>query len=241
MYETYAELRRPDRSLQYLWRYFPEDNLLDLLQSSELFFTHLPAFTDRLEGILTERSRTRLFRWFIAHGSTPTIAAREVTEYEKMREHFYANCWHISDHESYLMWKAYADRGYAVRTTFERVQASFDGFSGVIDGGVMDYVDFSRDDVALGNTFTLAMTKDLPYRDEREFRLLFWKPEPRNEQHVALSNGARIPVDLKLLIDEIYVSPFMGEPSAPVQEALRAKDIAWQSSSIHATHVRRVP
>lgn len=232
MYETYSALRRPARSRQHLWRYYSEDRLVDLLNSSELFFTHLPSFTDRLEGVLTNKSHARLLRWYVAHGSAPATAVKEVVEYEKLRDHFYANCWHMSDHESYLMWKAYADRGYAIRTTFERTQAAFDSFPGVISGGTVDYVDFSRDDVELGNAFTLAVTKDLPYRDEREFRLIFWKPEPRNEGHPILHNGTRVPVDLSFLVERVYVSPFLTQPSALAQRVLRQREIEWTSSSI---------
>jgi hypothetical protein len=57
-------------------------------------------------------------------------SARElVRRYEEAQEDFYANCWHMNDFESYLMWKAYADRGVALRTTYERVQGAFDRFN----------------------------------------------------------------------------------------------------------------
>lgn len=232
MYETLSVLRRPKNSLQVMWRYFPENRLLDLLKTSELFFTHLPFFNDRLEGLLTSKSRERLLRWYMAHGSAPLVAENEVKEYETLRSYFHASCWHMSDHESYLMWKAYADRGYAIRTTFERIQASFDGFAGVITGGEVDYVNFSRDDVELGNAFTLVTSKDLPYRDEREFRLFFWPPEPRNSAHPLQPNGARIPVDLRLLVETIYVSPLIGVASAAVRQAASARGIHIVSSSI---------
>jgi len=232
MYETYAALQRPSNSRQYLWRYYPFERLRDLIQSAELFFTHVPAFTDKLEGALTTKSRERLFRWFIMHGSTPATASKEVVQYEQLREGFYASCWHMSNHESYLMWRAYADRGFAVRTTFERVQASFEPFPGVISGGVVNYVNFERDDTELGNAFTHVTTKDLPYRDEREFRLFFWKPDPRNGSHEPLKKGVRIPVDLRFLVERVFISPFVGQPPPEVRDLLLHSGIEWTSSSI---------
>ncbi len=234
MYETLSILRRPSNSLQAMWRYYLENRLLDLLNTSELFFTHLPAFNDRLEGLLTQRSRERLYRWYVAHGSTTKTAADEVAEYETLRRYYHASCWHMSDHESYLMWKAYADRGYAIRTTFERVQASFEGFPGVITGGQVDYVDFSRDDTELGNAFTLVTTKDLPYRDEREFRLFFWQPEPRNAGHAVELDGVRVPVDLRMLVSRLYVSPLVNGPSPAVRDAAASRGLDFASSSILA-------
>jgi hypothetical protein len=215
-----------------MWRYYPEDRLLDLLRTSEMFFTNLPAFSDRLEGLLTARSRQRLLHWFLSHGSDLAGAHEEVQHYEKARSSYHASCWHMNDHESYLMWKAYADRGYAISTTFERVQTSFERFPGVITGGEVDYVDFSRDDPELGNTFTLAITKDMPYRDEREFRLLFWQPEPRNAGHPLLPKGVRVSVDLRLLVGQIYVSPLIGSASPEVSEAVGRLGVELISSGI---------
>ena len=121
MYETTSSLKKPDNSLQKIWRYFPYDRLKDLLLTEELFFTHLPGFSDGLEGLLTVRARDHLFNWFIARDSDFSTATQELTAYEKLQEQFYANCWHMNDSESYLMWKAYAERGFAIRTTFERI------------------------------------------------------------------------------------------------------------------------
>ena len=33
----------------------------------------------------------------------------------------------MKEHESYFVWKAYADKGVAIQTSFERMQSSFKG------------------------------------------------------------------------------------------------------------------
>ncbi len=235
MYETYQALTVPTNSRQSLWRYFSFERLRDLLITGELFFTHLPKFSDGREGSLTARTRQHLFSWFVNHGSGPDKAWREVEEYEKLHTHFYVSCWHMNNGESYLMWKAYADSGCAVQTTFERVQASFDNFSGVISGGVVEYVDFERDITPLGNTFNHVITKDLPYSDEREFRLVFWRPDPRNQDAALEQNGARVCVDLRMLINRIYLNPF--SPSVPpeIYKLLQERGIECSSSTINHT------
>ncbi|MGJ0490326.1 hypothetical protein [Methylobacter sp.] len=174
-----------------------------------------------------------MLNWFVSQGSDPSTAWREVNEYEKTHAHFYVNCWHMNDGESYLMWKAYADRGFAIQTTFERVQASFDDFSGIISGGIVKYVDFERDITPCGNVFNHVITKDLPYRDEREFRLIFWQPEPRNQSTVSEPNGTRVRVDLRMLIERVYINPF--EPNtvpSEIYELLRERGIECSSSII---------
>jgi hypothetical protein len=207
MYESSSVLTEPTRSLQQLWRYYSTERLVDLLRTEELFFTHLPAFSDGFEGSLTARSRERLFQWFCAHGCPPDIAREKALEYESKQETFFASCWHMNDSESYLMWKAYADRGFAVRTTLERMKAAFDVSPWVVTGGVVTYVDFERDITPLGQIFNHVITKDLPYRDEREFRALVWQLDPGNQGLNPLSAGLRVRVDLGMLIEIVLVNP----------------------------------
>ena len=208
MFEQQSVLRCPNEGTQALWRYVTSERLLDLLTSEELYFTHVLAFSDGLEGSLTNRTRDRLLTWFKTQIKVDEASAQElVRRYEEAQKDFYVSCWHMNDFESYLMWKAYAERGFAVRTTYERVQAAFDRFSGVVTGGVVEYVDFARHSTPVGNAFHLVMTKDLPYRDEREFRLVLWALDSKNIQLQRGSKGIRVPVDIGMLIDRVYVNP----------------------------------
>jgi hypothetical protein len=207
MFEQQSDLRYPEDT-QALWRYVTFERLLDLLTSKELYFTHVLAFSDGLEGSLTNRNRDNLLAWFKTQIKVGEASAQElVRRYEEAQEDFYVSCWHMNDFESYLMWKAYAKRGCALRTTYKRLQAAFDRFNAIITGGVVDYVDFARDGTPLGNAFHLVTTKDLPYRDEREFRLVLWAPDLKNTQLQRASNGIRVPVDIGTLIDRVYMNP----------------------------------
>jgi hypothetical protein len=107
------------------------------------------------------------------------------------------------------MWKVYGDRGYAIQTTFERVQAAFESSPGLVQGCPVDYLDFSRDSFDIGNVFTAVTKKDLPYKDEREFGLLFWRVDPANSAIAveADGGGVKVAVDLSMLVETIYVSP----------------------------------
>jgi hypothetical protein len=146
------------------------------------------------------------------------LCTEKVREYEEAQKDFYANRWHMNDFESYLMWKAYAERGYAVRTTYERVQAAFDRFNGAVTGGVVEYVDFTRESTAVGDAFHLVTTKDLAYRDEREFRLLLWAVDPKNSELQRSGKGIRVPVDVRTLIDCVYANPL--NQSGPPRDLL---------------------
>ena len=215
--------------------------LRDLLATGELFFAHLPALEDRNEGALTARSREHLADWFQHHNkSSRLIAYREVDKYQENRGNFYVNCWHMNDHESYLMWKAYAGRGFAIETTFERLQASLDATASVVTGGVVQYVDFTRDFTPVGNVFNHVATKDMPYQDEREFRLVFWDTDPRNASCPKLAAGLRVRVNVGMLIRAVVQSPYP-EPLGPeIERLMEHHKLTLLSSGVSAKAVGAV-
>lgn len=172
---------------------------------------------------MTARTRDRLFKWFYGQYHNAKAAAHSVAEYEKHSEAFFVNCWHMNDAESYLMWKVYANKGFAVQTTFERVQIAFDAFDGEINGGVVEYIDFAREQFDTGNVFNTVVKKDIPYRDEREFRLLFWRSDPANSGVIVQPGGVRVRVDLNKLIDRIYISPQLNGAPPQLVQLVQAK------------------
>ena len=232
MFEQQSDLRYPEDA-QALWRYVAFERLLDLLTSKELYFTSVLAFSDGLEGSLTNRTRDNLLAWFKKQFKVDEASAQQlVKSYEKAQEDFYVSCWHMNDFESYLMWKAYAERGCALRTTYKRVQAAFDRFNGVVTGGVVDYVDFARDGTPVGKAFHLVTTKDLPYRDEREFRLILWAVDSKNTQLQRASNGIRVPVDIATLIDRVYVNPLNQSIPEDLLALLKSHKIPIHASNL---------
>lgn len=195
MYEASQTLRPPKRTLQPLWRYLSAERLLDLLKTRELYFSHLPSLEDSLEGALTSRTREHMANWFQLHDRcTRQKAYAEVEEYQQARRYFYVNCWHMNDHESYLMWKAYAGRGFAIQTSFE----------------------------------------NMPYRDERKFRLVFWDVEPRNVDYPKLSKGVRVPVDVKMLIRGLVRSPYPEQLAPELEELIEQHGFQLGSSAVAA-------
>ncbi len=191
--------------------------------------------SDQWEGLLTKRTRNLIFAHFYRQYGSIEAANYEIADYEKHREEFYINCWHMNDAESYLMWKVYSDRGCAIETTFERLRISFDEFPGEIEGSIVEYLNFDRDEIPVGNIYNSVIRKSLPYRDEKEFRLLFWQYSVPNQQVLIGHEGINVKVDLKRLISKIWLSPqFSGsraELDALIEE--RKIDCEIQSSAVN--------
>jgi hypothetical protein len=239
MYEASSTLTRPEWTLQPLWRYLSAERLRDLLSTREIYFAHLPVLEDQQEGALTSRSREHLASWFQHHNKcTRLIAYSEVEKYQENRTNFYINCWHMNRHESYLMWKAYAGRGFAIQTTFERLQASLDSTQSVITGGVVQYLDFTRDFTPVGNVFNHVATKDMPYQDEREFRLVFWDLDPRNATHAKLPTGLRVPVNVRMLVQAIVKSPYHEPLDQEIERLMEQHGINLVKSTVSAAQTR---
>jgi hypothetical protein len=236
MYAHSHVLKRLPDTPQTLWRYVSPERLAQLVTEQHLYFTNLTTFRDGREGGLTARTEQRIARWFQDTQQLSADQAHEqVSQYVDHQKQFYVNCWHINPIESYLMWRAYADRGVAVRTTSERLRASFPSTSPSVTGGVVEYVDFERDHTSWGNVFDHVATKDSPYADEREFRLIFWAADPTNASVEKTSAGVRVPVDVEMLIDCVVVNPFKIELDVPLRsllDLLEKRGIAIRDSRI---------
>ena len=217
---------------QRIWRYLAADRLRDLLDTSEIYFTNLSVFSDGLEGLLTRRTRDYLYRWYRQQGDSHEKALEEVRLYERLHSTYFASCWHMNDHESYLMWRSYADRGFAVSSTWERAAAAFDDVERDIYGGIVRYIDFDREQTDVGNTFDHIVTKDRPYRDEREVRLLCWKPELLNSPLAPQESGVRVPIKLKMLVESVWTNPFYPEMPSDIAVKLSQLNMPVMDSTI---------
>ena len=220
MFRANATQKLPRNTLQPLWRYIRAEKLKDLLLSKSLFFCGLSSFSDGLEGKLTERTQKRFLKWHYTTHGTNYDAIGALSQYLEHQKEFLVNCWHMNSAESYLMWKAYAEHGFAIQTTFERTSAAFESFGGLITGGVVEYVDFSRHETTFGNVFNHVITKDLPYSDEREFRFLLWRCDQANSSLGIAQDGHKVNIDVKMLVERIYVNPFHASISSELLDLI---------------------
>ncbi len=195
------------------------------MNTGSLFFPHISQFSDKWEGLLTRKTREELFKEEYAKYNNSELAAAGVEQYERSRENFYLLCWHMNDHESYLMWKVYANRGCAIQTNYERLVASFSDSPREVNGCVVKYIDYERDPFPIGNVYSSVSYKDVPYRDEKEFRLLYWKVALQNQGYHAGDRGVEIGIDTDMLIQNIYINPGEDIDVAELRKALETAGI----------------
>ena len=112
----------------------------------------------------------------------------------------------MSEHESYLMWKAYSNinNGVVIKTNAHRLMASYSGDASITIGKVVYIDEQTQSAQPFGqelNWMYLVFSKLWFYSDEKELRLYF-DDRVQHLQH-------EVPVDLNILIDEIRLSPKM--------------------------------
>jgi hypothetical protein len=236
LFDVHSLHKKPKDSRQKMWRYLKLERLIQLIEKEEIFFTHLPKMNDKWEGLLTKRTREALYNWELnRYKGNVAAATGAMRQQDENREHFYLSCWHMNDFESYLMWKAYGDKGCAIQTTFERISCSFDNTPASVEGCCVEYIDYERDEFGPGNVYIPIGFKDKPYRDEHEFRLIFWKSGEKNQKLIPGEKGISIKVDTNMLIDNIYINPNFKQDLGQLEETIKRKGLDCE---IRTTKVR---
>lgn len=190
MYNGYLSCEKLDENTK-IWRYLKYDHFEFLLKERKLWFSQVDKFDDKFEGWYpeTDEHRHALFK-----------------DYKK---HTYANCWHIKNHESFLMWEVYGtdknNKGIAIQSTFQRLKQSLnDDLKFEQHINEVEYIDLDNPYPLKNNTITPFFLKSKEYDDEHEIRAIIQIIDPK--EWSLHNEKILIPVRLHELIENIYVS-----------------------------------
>lgn len=130
------------------------------------------------------------------------------------------NCWHANECESEAMWKLYSDngKGIAVKTSVSSVVRSIQHFQQnvVVQMGAVKYFDFHDNQIDPKDCVTdghlSPLLKRSSFSHENEVRL-FTVPQINIDNFDTFKSKPEFIKALALeLIEEVYISPFAGEP-----------------------------
>jgi hypothetical protein len=189
---------------------------VSLLDARALFFSRADLLSDAWEGAHTVENLRRRPALF---GISEERDAKEMQHlsqfYRALRVHTFVSCWHLNDVESTAMWKLYVshNRGVAVQSTFQRLVDSFQGdensmFSAFV--GKIRYLDYERQAFSDGNTFVPFLHKRSSFEHEHELRAIIQPISPGSgppTESNPFADGILVDVDLKTLIERVYVAP----------------------------------
>jgi hypothetical protein len=212
--------------LKEFGRYLDFTKFEDLLNSLSLYFTAIDRFEDPFEGSLPKlviQDMNSAFK------NNPEMDEKEEKENEKkfgkdssiekpgspLKDYFigvkkmYAvNC-HINNVESAAMWKLYlkSNEGIAIQSKIGNLYSVLDKSDIGIYLSEVKYIDYERETFNWHDAETPLIYKRKSFEHERELRGII-RPSSVNGVNEAIQNGGiKIRIDLKELIENIYVSP----------------------------------
>jgi hypothetical protein len=226
VYEPHFWVKRPTDENVSIWRYLKFDRFLDLLERRQLHFARFDQYPDPWEGVLPPETVALARDGF---RNEPLRAGESLTDFQMLVRDVnrtnklcsFANCWFMNEHESDGMWRLYAPEGVAIRSTFNRLCASFVQAPEMVHVGEVRYIDFRTEQPpTYGNTLAVAYYKRRQFEHERELRAVVvnvpaqWTSgtPPLEELGAIHPNFMKIDVDVETLIEDVYVAP--GRPES---------------------------
>jgi hypothetical protein len=213
-----------------IWRYLSYSKFESLINSEAIFFCQAKRFEDKYEGSMT------LLDMGSINGTDLEVELRRMYDAPNAwRAYTAVNCWHINEHQSRAMWSLYIpdNQGIAIQSTVDRLAKSFEDLTqfGNHRSGSVSYS--SLTDLQLGANFSsseLVFFRKRPeYAYEQEYRVIILSKD-LNKIH--LNGGLFVPVNLKTLIELIYIAP--NEPNWKkeyIQNAVKHLNLTVEDST----------
>jgi hypothetical protein len=216
-YSTHPCFISPDANNAKVWRYMDFTKFVSLLDSNALFFPGADRLSDAWEGAHTvENVRQRPTAMAFGEGETVAEMMDGVSRFHRcLRLHTFVSCWQLNDVESAAMWKLYLshNEGVAVQTTFECLIGSFQSDENEmfeVYVGKVSYLDYEHGVFPEGNTLVPFLHKRRSFEHEHELRAIIQPVSPGGNpltETDPFADGLLVDVDLRMLIECIYVAP----------------------------------
>ncbi|MCL6245208.1 hypothetical protein M5F04_11755 [Acinetobacter sp. ANC 7200] len=205
---------------------------LDLILNKTIYLRRVDKFEDPYEGYISSAYKADLVNKYdelqldhnISQDSRDRLYATHIYGQELLPMYAYASCWYLGDVESAAMWKLYGEHKncIAICSTIYDLQVALD--EGDDENGLMylqevEYVNESS--IVDARSFLKPMfQKRTSFSHENEFRALYLlnkgltllnsglhQPEKKD---VTNADGINLDIDVKQLINSIYISPTAG-------------------------------
>lgn len=212
MDETYKKIKQINNSFiapdnMDIARYINFTELIDLLETGELHFTNSNYFEDGYEGEIP-------INFFKGWSKESKKNYLNIIDSVKQIRNVYVNCWNKFESESYALWKIYTNpnNGICIKTTAGKLRNALENSD--IEIYRVKYIESYKDMISKTepayyyrecsniniNTRIMETLKFKPYNYENEIRAIY--------VDYSKDYFKRFKVNINLLIDHIFVSPF---------------------------------
>ena len=203
-----------------VWRYMAHWKFESLLKDSALFFPNANKLSDQYEVSIPESVIKAKRKELIQSGLSGRDLDEELAifhwETNPMKDLVLVNCWSVSPHESYALWKIYLGgekNGVAIRSTVSSLKASIqkggDPYPEEFFIGKIKYQSHLKQDEL--SRLGVITTKKPFYDFEKELRVFiinYPMSEGGTNPPYDMQKGRLVRVYVAALIHNVYVSPF---------------------------------
>ena len=239
------DVQEPTDENAKIRRYMPFHYFEYLIQEEKLWFSRIDKMNDSHEGATSELNIfLRREQYQEQFAKIPEALGKDVSEENFLsavsqerynsRKSFFANCWQMDDYDDFSMWRSYIGEdkdGVAVESSFIDLKRSFTkAYETPIACGEVIYKNFDDNIVDDSSLYKLYLQKRMQFKSEKEIRALLWLPPYQNGklnyEKFERVLGVEVPVNLKILIHRVIISPFVHETLFDrVQVLTRAKGL----------------
>lgn len=189
--------------------------LLSLLHKKSLWLARTDTFKDKKEGVFHDAMKQELsliYKELNTKNSSNLAGIKNEDKFQEfLSDNTYINCWHKNINENMVMWEVYGqtENSVAIKTTAKKLKDSFNlntvmKFALEVALDEVSYLNH-EDAPAESNYRQPFFIKRPHFSFENEVRLYLMARERKTRANSPL--GYEIPVDLSILIEEIYVHP----------------------------------
>jgi len=216
MYKKHKAFDTPEDENAKIWRYIDFTKYVSLLDKSALYFPRVDELGDPFEGSYSKVNvDQRLTLFYESENLTDKPLPPEVlSNFHKFYKRFITiNCWYLNEYESAAMWKLHlkSNGGIAIQSTFKCLKDCLKDKEHDIYIGKVNYIDYEKDLLPEDNKFYRFLHKRKAFEHERELRAIIddfpSNVEEYDPSDPLWSEGLYVPVDLDILIENIYLAP----------------------------------
>lgn len=218
---THPQFPQPSDPDIKIWRYMDFTKFASLFEDKSIFFSRADKLGDPFEGSYSKANADDTIRSqvYLDDAKRLRMPIELVIEAGKswsshrewLRQWMMISCWHMNEFESAAMWNLYTTSNESIC-----IQSTYRKLANVLPGkiyiGQVNYLDYSQDWIDEGNVFTPYMHKRKSFEHEREVRAVYdispKEPLAREKGHTPPEYGIAQEIDLKDLIENIYVAPY---------------------------------
>lgn len=191
---------------------------VNMLDTSSLWFARADQFDDTFEGSSPKINVD-------ARQPPPYLSREDIEVFNSLMKntasvkqnwakHVAINCWHMNVTESAAMWDLYlppAKEGLAIQSTYRNLRDSLRTDKSVYIGQVK-YIDYEHQVIEGDNALAPFIHKRKAFEHEKELRAVIVESPPPSPKGLdfkveTIKKGVLIPVDLRVLIQRVYIAP----------------------------------